>query len=193
MYLTNDACVVPGQESIHSWEEVGDDSLWGNLVSGGHDFLMLHTSVKEFSSVVISKKCLNTESYGIPVPVSRPNIEAFGLQNVQWGVRISNRVAKSERDPLYNVSDPDLDWIRIQMSQQIWSRMGNLNPVPSPRKAKFVPPKVKKLRNFMFEDLSYSGAWKSFVGLYEIKMTHSTWWFLIKLLTISTNSKKPQT
>ncbi len=25
----------------------------------------------------------------------------------------------------------------------------------------------------MFEDLSYSGAWKSFVGLYEIKMTHN--------------------
>jgi hypothetical protein len=58
------------------------------------------------------------------------------------------------------------DWIRIQMSQQIWSRMGNPNPVPNPRKAKFVPKKgEKKLRNFMFEDLPSSGAGMSLVGL----------------------------
>jgi hypothetical protein len=41
------------------------------------------------------------------------------------------------------------------MSQQIRIRIGNPDPVPT--KAKFVPKKGKKLRNFMFEDLSYSG------------------------------------
>jgi hypothetical protein len=48
------------------------------------------------------------------------------------------------------------DWIWIQMTQRIRIRIGNPDPVP--RKAKFVPKKGKKLRNFMFEDLSYSGA-----------------------------------
>jgi hypothetical protein len=49
------------------------------------------------------------------------------------------------------VLDPDLDWIRIQLSQ--WIRIGNRMDL-DPLGPNLFPPNRKKLRNLIFKELS---------------------------------------